>query len=147
LRDCAERALGILSERVESTGARIEFDDLPIVRGDRTLLEQLYQNLIGNALKFRGMQPPRIRLTADLANGKQVFGVRDNGIGIKPEYTRQIFVPFKRLHGQKEYEGTGIGLAICAKIVQHHGGTIWVESEPGRGSHFKFTLSAEESAS
>lgn len=147
LRDCAERALGTLSERVESTGARIEFDELPLVPGDRTLLEQLYQNLIGNALKFRGMQPPRIRLTADFANGKQVFGVRDNGIGIKPEYTRQIFVPFKRLHGQTEYEGTGIGLAICAKIVQHHGGTIWVESEPGRGSHFKFTLSAEESAS
>lgn len=147
LRDCAERALGILSERVDSTGARIEFDDLPVVQGDRTLLEQLYQNLIGNALKFRGTQPPRIRLTADFDNGKQVFGVWDNGIGIKPEYAKQIFVPFKRLHGQTEYEGTGIGLAICAKIVQHHGGTIWVESEPGRGSHFKFTLNTEKSAS
>jgi len=147
LRDCAERARGILSERVDSTGARIEFDELPVVQGDRTLLEQLYQNLISNAIKFRGTQPPRIRLTAESADGKQVFGVQDNGIGIKPEYAKQIFVPFKRLHGQAEYEGTGIGLAICAKIVQHHGGTIWVESEPGRGSHFKFTLNAEASPS
>lgn len=144
LRDCAERALAVLSERVEAAAARIEFDALPVVRGDRTLLEQLYQNLIGNALKFRGTEPLQIRLTAEFANGRPVYGVRDNGIGIKPEYARQIFVPFKRLHGQTEYEGTGIGLAICAKIVQHHGGTIWVESEPGRGSHFKFTLAEEE---
>jgi light-regulated signal transduction histidine kinase (bacteriophytochrome) len=104
------------------------------------LLTQLYQNLIGNALKFSGDQRPIIQLTFEEREGAQVFGVKDNGIGIEPNYAREIFKPFRRLHGRAEYEGSGVGLAICRKIVGRHGGKIWVESEPGKGAHFRFTF-------
>jgi light-regulated signal transduction histidine kinase (bacteriophytochrome) len=104
------------------------------------LLTQLYQNLIGNALKFSGDQPPIIQLTFEEREGAPVFGVKDNGIGIEPNYAREIFKPFRRLHGRAEYEGSGVGLAICRKIVGRHGGKIWVESEPGKGAHFRFTF-------
>ena len=102
-------------------------------------LAQLFQNLISNALKYRSNQPPRIAVSALEQEQNWLFTVEDNGIGIQPEYQAQIFGIFKRLHGS-EYPGTGIGLAICKKIVDRHGGSIWVESEPGKGSRFSFTL-------
>jgi PAS domain S-box-containing protein len=141
LGECACRALDVLAMRVKETGAEIGRDDLPEVWGDFVSLTQLYQNLIGNALKFSGEQRPIIRLTLEERNGDWIFGVKDNGIGIEPKYAHEIFKPFKRLHGRAEYEGSGIGLAICRKIVERHGGKIWVESELGKGAHFRFTIS------
>ncbi len=148
LSECVAMALDVLEVRIAEEKGEIVQEPLPTVYGDRNLLAQLYQNLIGNALKFHGDAPPWIKLTAERVDGMWVFGVWDNGIGIKPEYTEQIFAPFKRLHGRGRYEGTGIGLAICRKIVERHEGRIWVESIPGEGSHFKFTLQArnEEAA-
>jgi PAS domain S-box-containing protein len=141
LEEIADEALDTLELRIAETGAEIVRQALPKVPGDRTLLVQLYQNLIGNGLKFRGSATPRIELSAEPApEGGWLLGVRDSGIGLKPEYAEQIFAPFKRLHGRDEYEGTGIGLAICRKIVERHGGRIWVESEPGQGAYFRFTL-------
>lgn len=141
LSHCAERALDALATRVEETNAIITQDSLPEIWGDVTMLTQIYQNLIGNALKFipEGTLP-RIHLSCEEIEDEIVFGVRDNGIGMKPEYTEQIFMPFKRLHGREKYEGTGIGLAICRKAVERHSGRIWVESELGTGSHFRFTI-------
>jgi len=139
--ECVDRALEALAMRVKDTGAEIMRDELPEVWGDSTLLTQLYQNLIGNALKFCGDQSPAIRLTAEELDGVLVFGVKDNGIGIELKYAQQIFQPFRRLHSRADYEGSGIGLAICRKIVERHGGEIWVESEPGKGAHFRFTIS------
>lgn len=143
-RKCAQKALDALSVRLAETGAEIIWDDLPEVLGDESLLVQLYQNLIGNGLKFIGQDSPVIHISFERENGDIVYGVKDNGIGIKPDYTEQIFSPFKRLHSRAEYEGSGIGLAICRKIVEMHGGRLWVESEPGRGAHFKFTLQPAE---
>jgi light-regulated signal transduction histidine kinase (bacteriophytochrome) len=140
LAECADRALEALAMRVKETGAQVMREELPDVWGDPTLLTELYQNLIGNALKFSGDQPPIIQLTLEESDGDLVFGVKDNGIGIEPKYAQQIFQPFRRLHGRAEYEGSGIGLAICRKIVERHGGKIWVDSEPGKGAHFRFTL-------
>jgi PAS domain S-box-containing protein len=140
LAECADRALEALALRVKETGAQIARGHLPEVWGDPTLLTQIYQNLIGNALKFSGDQPPVIQLTFEEREKDQVFGVRDNGIGIEPKYAQRIFEPFMRLHSRAEYEGSGIGLAICRKIVERHGGKIWVESEPGKGAHFRFTI-------
>lgn len=140
LEEVADAALEALSVAVGEKRATITRDPLPEVPGDRTLLTQLYQNLIGNALKYAGEAAPRIHLTAEREGEDYVFGVRDNGIGIRPEYGEQIFQPFRRLHGRGRYEGTGIGLAICRKVVERHGGRIWVESEEGKGAHFKFTL-------
>lgn len=147
LHDCIHHALNALAATIEDVDAEIAMDELPEVVGDSTMLTQVYQNLIGNSLKFvpRG-QKPVIRLTAEKADGKWIFGVRDNGIGIDPKYTAQIFAPFRRLHGHNEYEGSGIGLAICNKTIMRHGGRLWVESEPGNGSHFRFTLSESEEA-
>lgn len=139
LRQCALRAIEDLDQRITESGAQITLDDLPEVEGDATLLNQLYQNLISNAVKYCDSTPV-IRLTAQREGGVPVFGVHDNGIGIKQEYQDQIFVAFKRLHGRDEYEGTGVGLATCRKVVERHGGELWVESEVGGGSHFKFTL-------
>jgi signal transduction histidine kinase len=110
------------------------------VRGDATRLGQVFQNLIGNALKFRGEAPPHIHVTAQRADGYWQFAVRDNGIGIDPSQAERIFQVFQRLHTRKEYTGTGIGLTICKKIVEQHGGRIWVESMPGQGATFLFTL-------
>jgi PAS domain S-box-containing protein len=141
LGECADRALEALAIRMKETAAQVTRDELPEVWGDSTLLTQLYQNLIGNALKFCGDQPPVIRLTAEEQDGSLIFGVKDNGIGMESKYAHQIFQPFRRLHGRGKYEGSGIGLAICRKIVERHGGKIWVDSELGKGAHFRFTIS------
>jgi len=141
LNTCADWALNALATRMKETGAQVTRDPLPEVWGDETLLTQLYQNLISNALKFSGDERPTICLTSEAENGDQIFGVKDNGIGIEAKYAQQIFEPFRRLHGRAEYEGSGIGLAICRKIVERHGGKIWVESQKGKGAHFRFTIS------
>ena len=143
LDECAELALCALQLRIDETGAEIVHHPLPWVNGDKTVLTQLYQNLIGNALKFVSERKPVIELTAERDGETWILGVRDNGIGMKQEYADRIFKPFQRLHSRGEYEGTGIGLAICKKSVSRHGGNIWVESEPDAGCHFKFALNYE----
>ncbi|HTU26397.1 MAG TPA: ATP-binding protein [Pirellulales bacterium] len=143
LNECVDRALEALALRIEESRAQISRDPLPIVRGDRTLLTQLYQNLICNALKFIADRSPNVHVTAERADEAWTLGVKDDGIGIAPQYAEQIFAPFQRLHGRSEYEGTGVGLAICQTAAERHGGQIWVESQPGAGSHFKFTLGVD----
>jgi PAS domain S-box-containing protein len=113
---------------------------LPVVRADPTQMGQLLFNLIANAIKFRGADPPAIDLQAERRGDEWVVSIRDNGIGIAPQFFERIFIAFQRLHGIAEYPGTGIGLALCKRIVERHGGRIWVESEPGLGSRFSFTL-------
>jgi len=120
--------------------AAVMHDPLPTVLGDEGQLVQLFQNLIGNAIKFRGEAKPVVRVEAALRGGEWEFSVADNGIGIEPAYFERIFVIFQRLHGRSEYPGTGIGLAICKKIVERHRGRMWVESAPGQGTKFRFTL-------
>jgi len=135
-------ALGNLAIAIEECGAKIEVaEDLPTVTGSRPELVRLIQNLVANALKFRSPdRPPQIRLAVTAADDDWTVAVSDNGIGIAPEYFDRIFQIFQRLHTRDKYEGTGIGLAVCRKIVDHHGGRIWVESVPGEGSRFLFTL-------
>ena len=144
-----DQALDNLRLAIQDSGAVITHDPLPTVMADESQLAQLFQNLIGNAIKFHGDQPPRIYVSAKLLpplesgegqGGGWQFAVRDNGIGMEPQYFERIFVIFQRLHSKEEYPGTGIGLAICKRIVERHGGRIWVESEPGEGSTFYFTL-------
>jgi signal transduction histidine kinase len=106
-------------------------------------LVQLFQNLIGNALKFRGDSPPQIHIGLTREQGAYLFSVRDNGIGLEPEQVERVFIIFQRVHDKGEYPGSGIGLAICKKIVERHGGRIWVESQPGQGATFYFTLPLE----
>ena len=128
-----------LQSSIAETGADVSLGPLPVVTANPLYLTQVFENLVGNALKYRSERPPQISITAAEGPADWVFCVEDNGIGIPAEYQAQIFGIFKRLHGD-EYPGTGIGLATCKKIVDRHGGTIWVESEPGRGSRFSFTL-------
>jgi signal transduction histidine kinase/DNA-binding response OmpR family regulator len=142
-----EQALTNLQVAIEENGAALTHDLLPTVMADATQLTQLFQNLIGNAIKFRGEESPHIHISAHRPSAIEnrqcdewVFSVRDNGIGIDPEYHERIFMIFQRLHTREEYPGTGIGLAICRKIVERHGGRIWVESQPGKGSTFYFTI-------
>jgi PAS domain S-box-containing protein len=131
-----------LRNTIDETGAAVTIDPLPTLVAESTQLLQLFQNLIGNALKFTKAGPPRIHLGASRRGPEWIFWVKDNGIGIESRYAERIFQVFQRLHNRKEYPGTGIGLAICKKVVERHGGRIWVESKPGHGSVFYFTLPA-----
>jgi signal transduction histidine kinase len=135
-----DQALANLQVAIRECDAIVTHDPMPTVTADPTQLMQLLQNLIGNALKFRGDRTPEIHVGAEYRDKAWLFSVRDNGIGIEPQYTERIFVIFRRLHTREEYPGAGIGLAICKRIVERHGGRIWVETEPGEGSTFYFTL-------
>lgn len=136
------RTLETLNITIQENNARVTHDQLPLVRAEGTQLGQLFQNLIGNALKYRNGAAPEIHIGCQRAGNYWEFSVRDNGIGIDPQFAQKIFVIFQRLHTKETYPGTGIGLAVCKKIVERHGGRIWVESKPQEGSTFYFTLPA-----
>jgi len=140
LSSALSRATVNLKPLIDESRAEIRHEDLPAVYADEVQMAQIFQNLISNAIKFRSNGPPRVNISADLVNNEWIVRVSDSGIGIDPKYSERIFHIFKRIHSREKYEGTGIGLAICKKIVERHGGRIWVESEPGKGSTFCFTL-------
>jgi signal transduction histidine kinase len=140
------RALADLTVIMEQSGAEVTHGPLPAVMADSSQMEQLFQNIIGNAIKFAGNGPPRVHVSADRLGGHWVFSVRDNGIGIDPRYHDKIFGIFQRLHPRDAYPGTGIGLSICKRIVERHGGRIWVESAEGQGATFYFSVPAAEAA-
>jgi light-regulated signal transduction histidine kinase (bacteriophytochrome) len=133
--------LGNLNASIRESGADIQAEPLPSVQADASQLAQLFQNILGNAIKFAAPgRAPAVRISAQSQGSEWVFSIADKGIGIEMEFAEQIFLMFKRLHSRSAYAGTGIGLAICQTIVDRHGGRIWVESAPGQGATFKFTL-------
>jgi light-regulated signal transduction histidine kinase (bacteriophytochrome) len=134
------QAISNLQKRIQETGAMIVNDDLPFVYGDEVQLVRVFQNLLDNAMKFIGTDPPRINVTTKTVDDKILISISDNGIGIDKIYTERVFTIFQRLHNKIEYPGTGIGLAICKRTIERHGGKIWFESEPGKGTTFCFTL-------
>ena len=139
--DALRGALTNLRITIEQSGAVVSHDSLPAIETDETQLTQVFQNLVGNAIKYRSAEVPRVRVSATKnGDNEWIFSVRDNGLGIAPQYFERIFVIFQRLHGRDEFEGTGIGLAICKKVLERLGGRIWVESQPGTGSTFYFAL-------
>jgi signal transduction histidine kinase len=138
-----EEALSNLTAAIQESHATISHDHLPKLLCDQAQLVQVFQNLIGNSLKFRGDEPPRVHIAAVREDDNWRFAFRDNGIGIDPEYQQRIFMIFQRLHTRKAYPGTGIGLAYCRKVIERHGGRIWVESKEGEGATFHFTLPVE----
>ena len=133
-------AIKNLKMSIDEAKALVTNEELPTVRVDASQLAQVFQNLISNALKFRGEKPPHIHISSKDNKQEWLFSVKDNGIGIEPQYTEKVFVIFQRLHTKAEYPGSGIGLAICKKIVERHGGRIWFESEFGQGATFFFTI-------
>ncbi|MCP4154668.1 MAG: GHKL domain-containing protein, partial [bacterium] len=135
-----EEIIANLTKAVEESSAEITYDPLPSITCDEAQLFRLLQNLVGNAVKFRGAPPPKIHVRVEKKDNYWVFSVRDNGIGIDPRHNTRIFQIFQRLHGRTEYTGTGIGLAICKRIVERHNGRIRVDSKPGQGSTFYFTI-------
>ena len=137
-------ALENLRESIKISNAEVSVGPLPTVLADATQLAQLFQNLIGNAIKYRNKHRPEIRVDARPNGNEWIFSIQDNGIGIEPQYFERVFQMFQRLHTRKDYSGTGIGLAICRKIAERHGGKIWVESYPGQGSTFLFTIPQSE---
>jgi light-regulated signal transduction histidine kinase (bacteriophytochrome) len=145
--DVVADVLSGLQRAIEDTGAEVETEPLPMVNGNAAALRQLFQNLVANAIKFVDGGPPRVRIwAAEVPEGWR-FTVRDNGVGIDPENTKRIFGMFTRLHGAEQYAGTGVGLAVCQRIVDVHGGRIWVEPAPGGGSQFMFTIARAPSPS
>jgi chemotaxis family two-component system sensor kinase Cph1 len=138
------RAVKNLQATIEEGGAIVTHELLPVLVTDETQLVQIFQNLVGNAIKYRNTEPPIIHVSASRSGEEWIFSVRDNGLGIEPQYFDRIFILFQRLHGQREYEGTGIGLAMCKKIVDRLGGRIWVASQLTKGSTFYFALPAGE---
>jgi chemotaxis family two-component system sensor kinase Cph1 len=140
LEDALQRAMQNLRIVLEESGGEVRYDELPTIAADGTQMTQLFQNIISNALKFHGEKAPQVEISAALKGNDWIFSVRDNGIGIEPKYKDRIFEIFQRLHTSEEYAGTGIGLAIAKKIVERHGGHIWVESELGKGATINFTL-------
>lgn len=141
--DCevaVKKAIANLQFIIQESGASIKIDPLPKLKADAAQLVQLFQNLIGNAIKYRSQKPPEVSVGAERQQGEWLFWVCDNGIGIDPQQRERVFLIFQRLHSRQEYPGTGIGLAICKKIVERHDGRIWIESEVGRGSTFYFTI-------
>ncbi|HTA59589.1 MAG TPA: ATP-binding protein, partial [Candidatus Baltobacteraceae bacterium] len=140
-------ALTGLRATIVESGAEVTQEALPALTTDDGQLALVFQNLVGNAIKYRGAEVPRIHVSATKNDGKEwIFSVRDNGLGIEPQYFERIFVLFQRLHGQTEFKGSGIGLAICKKILERLGGRIWVESQPTKGSTFYFALPARDGA-
>ncbi len=135
-----DQVLQNLEVAIAESDTQIDSGPLPNLSADASQLAQLLQNLVGNAIKFRGDSPPRVQVAATQRDGDWMFSVQDNGIGIDPQYSERIFQVFQRLHGIGQYPGTGIGLAVCKKIVERHHGTIWVESQPDAGATFFFTI-------
>ena len=140
--DVAKRAIEHLEVAIRESGGEVTLDALPTVPADRTQMIQLLQNLIGNGIKYHGPDAPKVHVSAEPEGARVRFSVRDNGIGIEAKHVDTVFEVFKRLHSESEFPGTGIGLATCKKIVERHGGRLWVESEPGHGSVFYFTIPA-----
>lgn len=139
-----KKTLSVLELDPQRSEAVVTYDFLPVVKAHEAQLIRVFSNLVANAVKFRGPEQPRVHISARRRSGDWIFSVKDNGIGIDPQYAERIFVIFKRLHGNNTYPGTGIGLAICKKIIENHGGRIWVESELGKGATFYFTIPAKE---
>ncbi|MFU8868304.1 sensor histidine kinase, partial [Natronococcus sp.] len=133
-----------LQLRIEESGAEIATGSLPRVHGDGSQLRQVFQNLLENAITYSGDEPPQVRIDADRCGSRWAISVRDEGIGIDPDEQERVFTVFNRLHSAEEYDGTGIGLALCERIVERHGGEIRLDSEPGEGSTFTFTLPAAD---
>jgi len=140
LENCLKNALGNLQLSIQESNTQLTHDPLPTLRLDGAQMTQVLQNLIGNAIKFRGARPLRIHIGAKKLEQAWQFNISDNGIGIEPQYFERIFLIFQRLHTRREYPGTGIGLSLCKKIIEQHGGQIWVESQPEQGSTFYFTI-------
>jgi light-regulated signal transduction histidine kinase (bacteriophytochrome) len=139
--DLVARAETTLAARLEESGGRVVVEgELPVVRAEAGLLALVFVNLIGNGLKFRGPEPPLVRVSAHRDGDFWRFTVADNGIGIEAEYADRIFIIFQRLHPRASYEGTGIGLAMCRKVIEYHGGRIWLDTAAGGGAVFHFTL-------
>lgn len=139
-----DEVVDLLGDSIRESGAVVIGDDLPEVLGDRPQMVQLLQNLIGNAIKYRRDEPPRVEVFVTETDREWIVTVRDNGMGIPPEHSQRIFDVFQRLHTQQAIPGTGIGLAICRRVVQRHGGRLWVESVPGAGSTFRFSIPRED---
>ncbi|OGX38030.1 MAG: hypothetical protein A3C53_08265 [Omnitrophica WOR_2 bacterium RIFCSPHIGHO2_02_FULL_68_15] len=138
------QALSNLETALQANQAAVTHDPLPMVMASPSQMTQILQNLVGNAIKYHGDAPPKVHVSALQKSGFWQFSIQDNGIGIDPQYADRVFIIFQRLHTKKEYAGTGIGLAICKKMVERHGGQVWLESEgEGKGTTFKFTLPAE----
>ena len=135
-----DSTLANLQATIQESGGAVTHEPLPTVQADSSQLGQVLQNIIGNALKYRNEEPPRVHISARRQDGYWVFSVRDNGIGIDPKYAGRIFTIFQRLHTREQYSGTGIGLAVCKKIVERHGGRIWLESDSGKGATFYFNI-------
>jgi light-regulated signal transduction histidine kinase (bacteriophytochrome) len=143
VRAVAESAVRDLQASITEAGGQVTILELPRLPGDARQLNSLFQNLIGNAIKYRGDEPPRVEISAERKGNEYAFAVTDNGIGIEPRFARRIFDMFQRLHSRSKYPGTGIGLSICRKVVEAHGGQIWVDPNKPHGSVFRFTLRAD----